>query len=67
MDIQRRGLMAKDHYDSRYMPPISRDFELDNFQCLATKCICNRESKCIAPSVAKIGEDGRCVNFKEKK
>jgi len=46
--------------------PHSRDYVLDNFVCKATKCIANRDGYCITPSLCKIGEDGRCLNYKEK-
>ena len=55
------------HQDSRFRYPKSRDWGYGSFICKATKCIANELGYCIAPSLCKINEDGKCANFKEKK
>jgi hypothetical protein len=40
---------------------LSRDY-LD-IDCKATGCMFNRDEKCMVPSRAKIGPDGRCEGF----
>lgn len=43
--------------------PVSRDWE--DIDCSATSCRNNdRRGKCIVPSVARIGDDGRCTGFR---
>ena len=54
------GLMSRDR--SPWDFPVSRDWE--DIDCSATACIYNRIKKCTVPSLAKIGEDGRCGGFK---
>jgi len=44
--------------------PVSRDWE--DIDCASAICINNSNSKCSVPSLAKIGEDGRCKGFKTK-
>ena len=54
------------HQDDRFRYPSSRDWALDNFICKVTKCVANRGGFCIAPSLCKINEEGRCDNYKQK-
>jgi hypothetical protein len=42
--------------------PVSRDWV--DIDCNAIACINNRNKKCLVPSLAIIGDDGRCINFK---
>lgn len=42
--------------------PVSRDYQ--EIDCNASSCMFNKDSKCTTPSLAKIGEDGRCEGFK---
>lgn len=42
--------------------PVSRDWE--DMDCSAIRCVYNYMKKCTVPSVAGIGEDGRCVSFR---
>ena len=51
------GLM--DHGD-RY-PQLSRDWQ--DMDCKAKACRFNKLGKCITPSIAEIGDDGRCTGF----
>lgn len=46
--------------------PFSRDWGIDNIKCSAVSCICNVSGECVIPSLCRIGDDGRCVNFKLK-
>lgn len=61
-----RGCMRMPHHIPEHNYPFSRDWGLDYIKCSAESCICNRDGKCIIPSMCKIGDDGRCVNFKVK-
>lgn len=55
------------HQDDRFRFPSSRDWE-DQVVCKASKCVANdKHGHCIAPSLAKIGEEGVCENFTLKK
>lgn len=51
------------HYQPGHNWPASRDWDRDDFDCKATNCICNRDGKCVIPSRAEIGEDGRCTGY----
>ena len=51
------GLMP--HSDR--FPLLSRDWE--HIDCKSSGCANNMCGECITPSVAKIGEDGRCEGF----
>jgi len=42
--------------------PVSRDWE--EIDCSAVRCVYNLCKKCSVPSLAKIGEDGRCTGFR---
>ena len=42
--------------------PVSRDWE--DMDCSAIRCVYNNCKKCTVPSIAGIGEDGRCVSFR---
>lgn len=42
-------------------PLLSRDW--DDVDCRSISCVNNRNAKCLVPSLAKIGEDGRCEGF----
>ena len=44
-----------------YSFPVSRDWE--DVDCKAAQCKWNKGSKCITPSIAVIGDDGRCKGF----
>ena len=52
------GLMP--HNDG--FPGLSRDWQ--DLDCRSTACVNNRFGKCGIPSLAEIGEDGRCEGFK---
>jgi len=45
-------------------PLLSRDW--DDLDCKSDSCAWNRIGKCTVPSVAKIGENGRCEGFTPK-
>lgn len=53
-----QGLIG--HHDG--YPWLSRDW--GDIDCRSQSCMHNRFSKCTVPSLAKIGEDGRCEGFK---
>lgn len=53
------GLMPHRSY-----PGLSRDWE--DLDCRSESCANNRFGKCGVPSLAKIGEDGRCEGFSPK-
>jgi len=42
--------------------PVSRDWE--DMDCSAIRCVYNLMNKCTVPSIASIGEDGRCTGFR---
>lgn len=42
--------------------PVSRDWE--DIDCRATQCLWNVSNKCISPSLARIGDDGKCKGFR---
>jgi hypothetical protein len=50
------------HHDG--FPLLSRDW--DDIDCKSSNCDWNRDGKCLVPSLAKIGEDGRCEGFKPR-
>lgn len=54
--MEKEGLMP-DHDGF----PVSRDWA--DLDCGASGCAFNRVGKCSVPSIAKVGEDGRCVGF----
>jgi hypothetical protein len=58
-----RGLMDDGGGDRLYFP-YSRDWE--DLDCNAETCLNNICKKCTVPSLAKIGEDGKCNGFKSK-
>ena len=60
----RKGFM--DTGDSRWphrYPHLSRDWV--DIDCKAS-CEFQKNNKCLVPSLAEIGEDGRCKGFKAK-
>jgi hypothetical protein len=63
--LEEQGIMP--HYDGRFRFPGGRDVMYDQIVCVAKNCICNLEGFCFVPSNCKIGEGGRCENFKPKK
>ena len=44
--------------------PVSRDWKV--IDCSAKACIYNRDEHYTVPSLAEIGDDGRCKGFKVK-
>lgn len=54
--IKKELLPKQDH-----SYPVSRDWE--DIDCNAKACKYNRHMKCSVPSLAKIGEDGKCQGF----
>lgn len=56
-----RRFLGRSSGSNRY-PNLSRDWT--DLDCKATSCIFCKLFKCITPSRAKIGEDGRCEGFK---
>lgn len=57
MGMKAMGLMP--HHDR--FPYLSRDWE--DIDCRSKVCAYNRNGKCTVPSMAKIGESGRCEGF----
>ena len=62
IEFAQKGFMPR---IDRAGHPMSRDYYHD-IDCSAVGCLFNREKKCSVPSLAKIGDDGRCVSFKAK-
>lgn len=60
MGMEVMGLMP--HHDG--FPHLSRDWE--DVDCKSAACENNRLNKCTVPSIAKIGENGRCEGFKPR-
>jgi hypothetical protein len=50
--------------DNRSYPNMSRDWE--EIECENERCEWQMAKQCTVPSLAKIGEDGRCVGFKPR-
>lgn len=61
-DNGKFGLVARERRP--YGFPVSRDWE--EVDCKAIGCRFNRNEKCMTPSICKIGDDGRCINFQMK-
>ena len=56
-EAESHGFMPKGDWQH----PVSRDWaEVD---CQAISCVYNKSEKCSVPSLAKIGEDGKCKGF----
>ena len=61
MENEKCGLMP--HNDDRY--PVSRDWA--DIDCSAGSCKNNLSKKCTIPSIAVIGEDGKCKGYSPKR
>ena len=59
MNDEIHGLMSRHNRESEF--PVSRDWA--DVDCQAIGCQYNRNLKCSVPSLAKIGNDGRCTGF----
>lgn len=57
---EMHGLMP--HNDG--YPNLSRDWR--DIDCTASACASNRLGKCGIPSIAEIGDDGRCKGFQPR-
>ena len=55
--METHGLMP---HNDRF-PLLSRDWE--DIDCQTVSCQWNKNNKCGMSSLAKIGEDGRCIGF----
>lgn len=60
--LKSKRLMPRERRTSGF--PVSRDWE--DIDCAAVMCKYNRWSKCLIPSLAEIGEGGKCKGFKLK-
>jgi hypothetical protein len=58
--MEKNNLMGDSSRDR--FPYLSRDWE--DIDCLAKLCQYNISFKCTVPSIAVIGEDGKCKGFK---
>ena len=62
-EIMKNNLFDDGRGD-RVLFPYSRDWE--DIDCNAISCLNNVCKKCSVPSLAKIGDDGKCMGFKSK-
>jgi hypothetical protein len=62
-DTLPRGLMPRIDHGHIGHPWASRDWQ--DIDCSAP-CTFNRNGKCSVPSLAEIGDDGRCKGFQAK-
>lgn len=58
-DVEMNGLMP---HQPGHGYPVSRDW-VDDLECKASSCICNKDGKCVIPSRAKLDSNGKCVGF----
>lgn len=65
--MEKQGLMGEVNgfmpHNNGY-PLLSRDW--DSIDCASSTCANNAMGTCVTPSLAKIGEDGRCKGFTPK-
>lgn len=59
--MEINGLVSRSY--GGFGHPVSRDWDMDDFQCSATSCVNNRAGLCSIPTLFNIGEDGRCTGF----